>query len=197
MRAARGITLVELLAVLAIGGLLVGVALPAAAYVRNAGRAAAGARYLATEFQAERWRSVSVRKSRGFFFEKTGRGWVWHVVEDGNGNGLRTSEVRRGVDRTLSGPHRLEDRIESVGPGFPPGGPFPKIPPETGPIPDTGDPVQFGGSDLVSFSPIGSSSSGTLYLTDGREALYGIVLFGPTVRVRVWRYDRRAGRWTR
>jgi prepilin-type N-terminal cleavage/methylation domain-containing protein len=197
MRSARGITLLELLVVLAIGALLLTVALPAAAYVRNAGRAAAGARYLATEFQAERWRSVSLRKSGGFFFERTAGGWSWHRVEDGNGNGLRTNEVRKGVDPVLSGPHRLEDRIQGVGPGFPPGGPFPKIPPETGPIADTSDPVQFGPSDLVSFSPIGSSSSGTLYLTDGRDALYGIVLYGPSVRIRVWRYDARSGRWTR
>jgi prepilin-type N-terminal cleavage/methylation domain-containing protein len=193
----RGMTLAELLVVLGILALLVGVAIPAAAYVRDQGRVAAGARYMATAFQAARWNSVAHRKARGFAFERLGSDWVFRIVEDGNGNGLRTSEVRKGVDRVLSGPHRLGEFVEGVEPGFPPGGPFPKIPPEKGFISDTSDPVQFGSSDLVSFTPLGSSSSGTLYLTDGREALYGVVLFGPTVRVRVWRYDRKAGRWTR
>ena len=57
--------------------------------------------------------------------------------------------------------------------------------------------MRFGRSDLVSFSPDGSASSGTLYVTDGRDGLYAVVLFGPTARVRVWRFDRRNGRWTR
>lgn len=197
MAAERGITLAELVAVLGIASLVLVVALPAAAYVRDRGRAAAGARYMATRFQAERWKSVAQRNARGLAFERAASGWVFRVVEDGNGNGLRTSEIRRGVDRVVSGPHRLEELVEGVRPGFPPGGPFPKIPPERGLISDTDDPVQFGASDVVSFTPIGSSSSGTLYLTDGREALYGVVLFGPTVRVRVWRYDPRTGRWTR
>jgi hypothetical protein len=118
------------------------------------------------------------------------------VVEDGNGNGLRTAEIRRGVDPTISGPHHLQDRVEDVRLGFPPGGPFPRIPPRAGNIVDTDDPVQFGRSDIVAFSPLGRSSSGTLYITDGRRGLFGIVLFGPSTRVRVWRYDTVGGKWT-
>ena len=93
-------------------------------------------------------------------------------------------------------PHRLEDRVSGIRPGFPGDGPFPRI---SGPgtISNLDDPVQFGASNLISFSPLGRSSSGTLYLTDGRQQLYGVVLFGPTTRVRVWRYDARAGRWKR
>jgi hypothetical protein len=56
--------------------------------------------------------------------------------------------------------------------------------------------VQFGRSDVVSFSPRGASSSGTLYVTDGKDALYAVVVFGPTVRLRVWRFLRREHRWT-
>jgi hypothetical protein len=99
------------------------------------------------------------------------------------------------VDRTLSGPHRLEDLVEKVRLGFPPGGPFPRIPPEVGTIGDTSDPVQFGVSDLVAFSALGRSSSGTLYVTDGGSQLYAVVLFGPATRARVWRYEPRSRRW--
>jgi hypothetical protein len=57
------------------------------------------------------------------------------------------------------------------------------------------DPIRFGRGDLVAFSPLGSSSSGTIYLTDGRSELWAVVLYGATARVRVWRFDRTAGRW--
>jgi hypothetical protein len=80
--------------------------------------------------------------------------------------------------------------------GFPGAGPFPRIPPRPGNIPHLDDPVQFGRSNIVSFSPIGASSSGTLYVTDGRDALYGVLLFGPSSRIRVWRFERSSGEWS-
>ena len=57
------------------------------------------------------------------------------------------------------------------------------------------DPVQFGASDLVAFGPVVGASSGTIYLTDGTDA-WGVVLFGPSCRLRVWHWDRRRG-WKR
>lgn len=171
-------------------------ALPAASLLRESGRSGAGARLMAGQLAAMRWRSVTLRKGHGLLFERDDEGWLWRIVEDGNGNGLRTAEVKRGVDPLLSGPHRLERSVEHVRLGFPPGGPFPRIPPKRGVITDTEDPIQFGRSNLVGFSPLGDASSGTLYVTDGREGLHGIVLFGPTARLRIWRYDPRSRTWS-
>jgi hypothetical protein len=185
-----------MLAGLALASIAVLMAAPAVAHLRDAGRAAAAARHVAVMFQAQRWKSVTQARTRGWFFERLGGAWTWSEVEDGNGNGLRTAEVRSGTDRTVGSPHRLDEIVRHVRLGFPPGGPFPVIPPGSGNIADTADPVQFGVSDIVSFTPLGSSSSGTLYLTDGREGLYAVVLYGPTVRVRVWRYDPRERKWS-
>ena len=196
MRSASGVTLLEMLVALALGIVGALIAFPALAYIRDGGRAAAGARQMASTFSALRWKSVSLRKARGLLFERQAGGWVWWEVEDGNGNDLRTSEVRSGVDPIRSGPHRLEDAIEHVTLGFPSISGIPQIPPRPGTITGLDDPVQFGRSDLVSFTPGGSCSSGTLYVTDGRSGLFGIVLYGPTAKVRVWRYDARVGRWT-
>ncbi len=195
MRHCRGSSLAETLVAIAIVAIAAGVAVPAADAMLRGARGEAGAREMAATFRAFRMRSVAMRKSRGLLFQRDDSGWSWLEVEDGNGNGIRTLEVRSGVDPTLSGPHRLEDRVEKVGPGFPGPGPFPEIPPGRGIIEDTTDPVKFGRSDLVSFSPWGSSSSGTLYVSDRREALLAIVLYGPTARVRVWRYDAGSRRW--
>jgi len=193
-RDARGITLIEVVASIALGAMLLLATAPAFATLRAAGRTAAAAREIAVTLQALRWQSVATGQSHGLSFGVDSIGWSWRVVRDGNGNGLRTSEVRDGTDRTLSGPHRLEERLAPVRLGFPTGTPIPEIPPRTGTIADLADPVHFGRSDLVSLSPVGTASSGTIYVTDGRE-LYGIVLFGPTARLRVWRYDGRSGDW--
>jgi prepilin-type N-terminal cleavage/methylation domain-containing protein len=193
--ASKGFTLAELLAVLAIVAMAVAVALPAAAMLRDGGRAAAGARTMATMLSAQRWKSVAGHRTRGLQFRKVGGAWSWREVADGNGNGLRTAEIGR-ADPVLSGDDALERRIASVTLGIPPGGPYPEAPPGTDWLREGDDPVRFGRSDLVSFSPVGSSSSGTLYVTDGRRELFAVVLFGPTVRLRVWRYVPQERRWT-
>jgi Tfp pilus assembly protein FimT len=191
----RGFSLVDLMAALALAAIGLLIALPGLASIRTEGRVAAGARELALTFHALRWKSVAQNRNHGLLFESGDEGWVWYEVRDGNGNGLRTAEVRSGVDATLSGPHRLANRDGIVGLGFPPVQRLPNIPPRRGAIASLDDPVKFGRSDLVSFSPLGSSSSGTIYLTDGGNKLYAVVLFGPTARVRVWRYDIRQGTW--
>lgn len=196
MRASSGITLVESMVVLFLGAVAIVAALPAAAYLRESGRAAAGAREVASTFQALRWKSVARRRAVGIFFERGTDGWIWWEVEDGNGNDLRVAEVRSGVDPVRSGPHRLGRRVERVEFGFPPIGSIPEIPPASGALGDGDDPIRFGRSDLVSFTPQGSASSGTLFVTDGRRGLFAVVLFGPTARVRVWRYDAWSRRWS-
>jgi hypothetical protein len=190
-------TAAEILVAIAVLAALVLAAAPAAAHLRNGGRAAAGARWVATSFAAERWRAVTLARAGGYHFAPDAGVWSWLAVEDGNGNGLRTAEVRTGTDRARDLRRRLGRDVDGVEFGIPPGGPFPEAPPGTGTIGSGEDPVRFGRSDLVSFSPDGSASSGTLYVTDGMDGLFAVVLFGPTARVRVWRYDRRSGRWTR
>ena len=196
MAASKGYTLAELLAVLAIVAMAVAVALPAAAMLRDGGRAAAGARTMATILSAQRWKSVAGHRVRGLQFRKVGSGWSWREVADGNGNGLRSAEIARGVDPVLTGDDALERRVPDVTLGFPPGGPYPEAPPGTETLGPGDDPVRFGRSDLVSFSPVGSASSGTIYVTDGRRGLFAVVLFGPTARLRVWRYRPEERRWT-
>ena len=195
MAASKGYTLAELLAVLAIVAMAVAVTLPAAAMLRDGGRAAAGARTMATILSAQRWKSVAGHRVRGLQFRKVGNGWSWREVADGNGNGLRTAEITRGIDPVLTPDNSLERQVPDVRLGLPPGGPYPEAPPGTDLLNAGDDPVRFGRSDLVSFSPVGSASSGTLYVTDGRSGLFAIVLYGPTARLRVWRFLLRERRW--
>jgi hypothetical protein len=56
--------------------------------------------------------------------------------------------------------------------------------------------VRFGASDIITFTPIGTASSGTLYVTDGHDTVYAVVLYGRTGRIRSFRYDRALGAWS-
>jgi prepilin-type N-terminal cleavage/methylation domain-containing protein len=194
--ASKGYTLVELVAVLAILAMAVAVALPAAAMLRDGGRAAAGARTMATLLSSQRWKSVAGHRVRGLQFRNGASGWSWREVADGNGNGLRTAEIARGVDPVLTPDDALGRRVDGVTIGIPPGGPYPEAPPGTETLSAGDDPVRFGRSTLVSFGPEGSASSGTIYVTDGRRGLFAVVLYGPTARLRVWRYKPEERRWT-
>ncbi len=176
-------------AILSLGLLLVA---PAATRLD---RAAPAARYLAATFQALRFDAVARHRHLGLYFEPATGGRVWWKVEDGNGNGLRTAEIRSGVDPRVEGPYRLGALVERARLGFPPGGPFPRIPPGRGAIAQAAGPVQFGRAELISFGPLGASSTGTVYVTDGHRRLYGVVLYGRTGRVRVWRFDTGVRRW--
>ena len=77
--------------------------------------------------------------------------------------------------------------------GFPPGPP----PTEVGsrrPMDRLDDPIRFNDSDLASFGPIGTSTPGSLYLTDGEHLLVVRVL-NRTGKVGVLAYDAAARVW--
>ena len=189
----RGHSLIEAMAVLALAAIALSITAAGWASMRRAEVGAAAYR-LAVTLHALRWRAVAESRAHGLRFVEGAEGIVWYTVRDGNGNGLRRAEIASGVDPTLSGPHRL--RGGRVRFGFPDVASVPRIPPQRGRLP-LDDPLRLGVSELVSFTPIGRSSTGSIYLTDGDRALFGLVLFGPGTRVRVWRYDAWRRRWRR
>jgi len=191
----QGSSLSEALVVLLLSMLALLAASTAAGALRADGRMAAAAREMASVFAGLRWLSVASGRGHGLWFRRGPRGWQWFEVRDDNGNGLRVAELLAGTDRVLSGPHRLEQRVAGVGPGFPTAGPFPRLPPEPGWLGDLHDPIKFGRGDVISFTPLGTSSSGSLYLTDGRDGLWAVVVHGPAARIRVRRFDPRTRTW--
>ncbi len=65
---------------------------------------------------------------------------------------------------------------------------------DPGAQPPGDDPIRFGAGNIVSFSGLGTSSSGTLYIRR-RDIQYAVRLVGATARVRIYRFDARARRW--
>lgn len=110
------------------------------------------------------------------------------IYADGNGNGVLSADIAKGTDRLIEGPIALSGGIVGVSVGFNPG--VPELPPETGFL--SGDPVRFGPSDMLSFSPIGTATPGTFYLA-GDHAQAAVRVNGGTARVRLMLW--RGGKW--
>jgi Tfp pilus assembly protein FimT len=131
-------------------------------------------------------RSTAAARARyvGIVFDEVEGNPVFSVHIDGNGNGIRRSEAEREVDPSLRAPYRLSETYPGVRyGGLPSEAPSPFL-----------RGIQIGRSHIVSFSPLGASTTGTLYLTNQYGLVYAVVIFGATGRVRVARYEG-GGRW--
>jgi prepilin-type N-terminal cleavage/methylation domain-containing protein len=190
-RPARGFSLVEALIGLAILGILLAFTVPLLAETVARERLHAASLEMALQLRALRQRAVSEGCCLGLRFVAAGSSWSYTLYRDGNGNGIRTADILSGRDRRIEGPDDPATRFEGIRIGLPET-PVPQIPPGSGSIASPGDPVKFGNTNLVSFSPSGSVSGGTLYLTDGTRVA-AVVVYGPTGRIRLHRYDSENG----
>lgn len=142
-------------------------------------------------FEKCRWKALNERRYAGAVLQRINQDYFAALYQDGNGNGIRRADIQLGVDRRFYGPLKLSRAMEDIhvkilNPQIP------EIPPKTGLIPNVSDPVKFGNSDIVSFSPFGDSSSGTLYLgCESQQQMYAIVLFGTTARLSLWKFSNQ------
>ncbi len=115
---------------------------------------------------------------------------------DGDGDGVRSDDIASGRDPSIGETRDLPSRYEGIDFGVLDTS-IPEVPPGSGVLPPGADPVRFGRSDIITFTPHGTASSGTLYLSDGTSTVAAVVLYGATGRIRLWRFDRDRGSWTR
>jgi S-ribosylhomocysteine lyase LuxS involved in autoinducer biosynthesis len=59
-----------------------------------------------------------------------------------------------------------------------------------------GDPIRAGVSNIMTFSPNGSATGGTLYLRGAKRSQYAVRVLGVTGRTRVFQYHTGTARWT-
>ncbi len=188
-----GVSAAELLAVVAIGTLLLAVIVPAlfhlraAVCLRSAAAETSGALLLARAYAISRGRNVAVK------FRKNGPRHEWALYGDGNGNGVLNLEIRSGVDPPLGVffPWMRNDVL----PGILTGNRVPD-PGQPGRYLDrVDDPIRFNNSDLCSFSPMGESTPGSVYLWDGHDRMAVVRVFGRTAKVRTLYHLRGERGW--
>jgi len=191
-----GFSLAEAVLALALLGLLLLVSLPALASGLSRGRVAMAAREMAGEMARLRSDAIASRRRVAMRLAWSGGRYMYAFYADGDGDGVRSDDIAAGRDPLLLGPRNLPSRHEGIDFGLLDAA-IPEVPPARGVLAPQSDPVRFGASDTITFTPWGTSSTGTLYVSDGKESVQAVVLYGRTGRIRIWRFDRALWRWTR
>jgi type II secretory pathway pseudopilin PulG len=185
-----GFTILELLFALAIAGTLTTIAVPQGLRAVDDFRTRAAARYLAQRLGDARLGAIKRSLAQGLRFEAGSPDYRITTVVDGNANGLRTSDIQCGVDRTLTQPELLSMHFHDVVFGILDG-----VPDADGQPANGTDGVRVGTSKLLAMNPDGTASSGTLYLHGRERAQYAVRVLGVTGRVRVLKFDHVRRRW--
>lgn len=103
------------------------------------------------------------------------------VFQDGNRNGVRARDIDLQIDRPIEPSVSLPELFPGVDIGLAPGLP--------------GEAVQLGGTSLLSFTPRGTATSGSVYVR-GRDGTQWVVrVLGVTARARVLRFVPATGEW--
>lgn len=183
-----GYTLIELTCAMGLAATLVGISVPATRNALDEIRAAAAARDVAERIGLARLEAVRRSAAFAYRFVPDGADYRFTPHADGNDNGVRTIEISNGTDLTLAAAERLGDKHSGVSFGLLAG------------LPDldgsrtSEEGVRIGSSRILTLSPDGTATSGTLYL-HGTRSQYAVRVLGATGRTRVFRYDTGLGRW--
>ena len=192
---AAGATLLELLVCLALLSTIALIGFPsllsgsAGLRVDLAAQELVGALRLARATAVRQGAYVGIK-----LYPRPGGAVEWQLHGDGDGDGVRTADIQRGVDPAI-GPRRVFAHFgRDVGFGFPEG----LVPRDPGDprrrLDRLEDPVRFNRSDIASFGPLGTATPGSLYLR-ARNHLVVVRVFGRTGKVRILRYDARQELW--
>ena len=193
IRAASGYTLPELLITIAVMGLVAAATVPRLGAAVDWGNTRGAAFYVSSRFALARTLAAHHNANVAFRFEPEDQAIRVGTIADTNGNGVRSSEIERGVDVPILPDDRLDRLFSGVSYGFIPGA---TLIDGTRAAPGD-DPIRFGRSNLLTFSPSGTATSGTVYIRGrGDEWQYAVTVLGATGRTRISRFDVRTGQWS-
>jgi type II secretory pathway pseudopilin PulG len=189
--AAVGFSLVEAVFVLAVVALTAAVAVPILDEAQAAAEAASAARYVAGRLAALRLDAARRGRAVGLRFTAASPR-TFTAVLDGNGDGVRAADVAAGVDVPLGPADRLEDHFRNT--AFRVVRTVPAID-AAGTVEAGDDPVRLGVADQLTFTPLGTATSGTLYIAGRHGHQFAVRVFGATGRTRVLRFDPGGDTW--
>lgn len=190
-RHASGVSLAEIMTAISVSATVVSVAMPMLLTGLDGFRAAGAARYFAARLAMARMDAVKRTRTVAVRFEPEGEGFRFCVYVDGNRNGVRTADIADGTDWPLGEADRLNAHFRNVVFGI-----AAHVPGVDGEAAGAdSDPIRFGRSNLLSYTPLGTSSSGTAYIRSLGGTQYAVRVLGATGRTRVLEYRPEARRW--
>jgi Tfp pilus assembly protein FimT len=188
----RGAALVDLIFTCGLVAIVAAIAIPTLHASRDRDSVRMAAQYLGQRMQAARLEALKRNVVVSFRFDPDELG-RFGVYADGDGDGVLQRDIDAGTDQRLAPDARITDNFADVAFALD----------ANLPDPDGGaslmagsDPIRIGSSNLLSFSPLGSATSGTIYLAGrgGQQACVRIV--GSTGRLRILWFDAARRRWT-
>lgn len=188
----RGATLVETAVATGVVVVAVGISVPLLTTGRHEQRVIDAARFMSGRFMLARAAAARRGASIGMRFEADAGGVRFRTYVDTNGNGVRTSDISGGVDLPIDEETRLGDRFNGVRFGL--SAAIPAIG-ASSPAGTGADPIRFGAGDILTVTPLGTATSGTLYLRSREGHQAAVRVLGATARVRVHLYDFQTGEW--
>lgn len=188
----RGVALVDIVAALALSMAMAAMAAPVVGGTLDRERTIIGAQHLAGQLLRARMEALKRSAAVAVRLELVGERAAARLYVDGNGNGVVQRDIDRGTDRALAGVEWLDAHARDVSLRVnqtvtDAGG--------SGSLEPGSDPLRIGRTALVTFSPLGSSSSGTLYVAASRGPQMAIRIYGASGRVRVLMFDARTRQW--
>jgi hypothetical protein len=185
----RGRSLLEVLLVLATSLTMGALTMALTSSAVDEMRTAVAARYVAGRIGSTRIDAVKRSSAVALRFEAVGGDYMYAPFEDGNGNGVRTAEIRSGIDRPVGPYERLSDKFPGVHFELAPG-----VPDADGQAGTGADGVRIGSARLLTMSVDGTATSGTLYVR-GRRGQYAVRVLGVTGRTRMLQYSAGDRTW--
>lgn len=190
-RRQRGFTVIDVLLTVGLMATLGAITVPPVLRALNDIRTLAAVRYLSACLHRARMTAVARSVDTALRFSEDDGSYEYAVYVDGNGNGLRSREIDDGIDREIIPRQRLGDHFRGVDFGTVPDLPAVDL---GGTIPGS-DPVRIGSSDLLTFTPLGTASAGSLYVRGPGDAQYVVRVLGETGRIRILKFDARLREW--
>jgi type II secretory pathway pseudopilin PulG len=185
-----GYTLLEVLMAMTVTVIVGGAAVPLAHSSVDRSRALGAASYVAGRMAAARFEAVRRSACVAIRFSQQPDGYWLQTYVDGNRNGVRTADISSGIDVPLTAGERLDYHFSGVEFGIQPNvtgidpGPF-----------NASDPIQIGSTTLLSFSPTGTSTSGTLFIRGLRGNQFAVRILGATGRTRILEFNAGKNVW--
>src|SRR3954467_5978212 len=84
-------------------------------------RVAGAARYLSSRLAESRMDAIQRSRHVAMRFANAQLKYAFTIYEDGNGNGVLSTDIQRGIDRPIRGPEHLSDNFRNVDFGTRPG----------------------------------------------------------------------------
>jgi hypothetical protein len=181
----------ELLLVASLLAVLSVAAVPGVLVALDGTRARGAARYFAARLHQARLEAVKRSTHVGMRIDSAA-GYRYALYVDGNGDGVRTSDIRAGIDRMLGSAEQIDAQFSGISFGI-----LDRVTAvDSHELLGAGaDPVRLGASDILSFGPLGTATAGTLYLRGRGREQYAVRVLGVTGRIRVLRFDFASGEW--